>query len=467
MQFPTVPMAKRYFDAVQRLRGWDYLPWLEKLEALQWAPAPQVEEYRLGRLRAMLAHCQANVPFYRDEFRRLALEPADIRTPADLKRLPKVTKSTLRADYSRFVAAGSPRALDVWPSSGSSGEPFPFRRSKEGVAMNTFAPWSRGRRWWGMDFGAREAQIWAGARHVGGRLSARVAALKRRVSWRMKNIKLIDVYHQDAATVRRTYAGLLRFEPSFMRAMASGLYRFCATVEDLGLDGRALGVRAAIITGESLLRAQRSLIERVLGCKTVIEYGCTELGVIAFECPSGGLHLTHENHIFEFECDGRDARPGERAELVITNLNERAVPLLRYAIGDIVVPADGACPCGRSMPLIASVEGRVHDDILTPAGQVVHAMFFTHMFDAMPSVHQFRVVQENINSLRIEIRGSRGIAARDKDFIRSAGEQAMGSGVKVEVVEVGEMPVSSSGKQPWIVSKLNANRQSAEPRAGR
>ena len=466
MQFPTERMAKLYFDSVQRLRGWDYLPWLAKLEELQWAPAPQVEQYRQARLRSLLEHCQANVPFYRDEFRRLGLAAADIRGTADLKRLPKVTKSMLRADYARFCADGSQEALVTWPSSGSSGEPFPFRRSGEAVAMNTFAPWSRGRRWWGMDFGSREAQIWAGARHVGGRLSGRLAAIKRRVSWRMKNIKLIDVYHQDAATVRETYADLLAFEPSFMRAMASGLYRFCAMLEELGLDGKALGVRAAIITGESLLRAQRALIERVLGCKTVIEYGCTELGIIAFECPSGGLHLSHENHIFEFECDGRDARPGERADLVITTLNERAAPLVRYAIGDLVVPADGACPCGRTLPLISSVEGRVHDNIVTPAGQVVHAMFFTHMFDAMPSVHQFRVVQENIDSLRIELRSTHEIPARDKDFVRSAGEQAMGPGVRVDVVEVREMPVSSSGKQPWIVSKLSPGKQAPETRAG-
>src|SRR5258706_3721709 len=129
MHFMTERMAKRYFDAVQRLRGWDYLPWLEKLEELQWAPAQQVEEYRLGRLRSLLEHCQAQVPFYRDEFRRLALTPADIRTTADLKRLPKVTKAMLRADYGRFFAAGNAGPLDTWPSSGSSGEPFHFRRS--------------------------------------------------------------------------------------------------------------------------------------------------------------------------------------------------------------------------------------------------------------------------------------------------------------------------------------------------
>ena len=455
-------IAKIYYDSVQRARGLDYLPWLSTLEALQWAPSQLVEEYRLERLRSLLSHCFENVPFYRDEFRRLGLVPSDIRTCDDLKRLPKISKATLRADYPRFHAENYVGAHESWTSSGSTGEPFAFRLSRESIARNTFAAMIRGRRWWSMDIGVREGMIWSGVRDVGGRWSARLAAMKRRLSWRLKNIELVDVYHLDPPVVRAAYARFLSFQPVLLRAIASGLYRFCATVEELGLDGKALGVRAAIFTGEGLLPSQLRVIERVLGCKTISEYGCTELGVIAFECPSGKLHLSHENHIVEFEKDGREAQPGEYANLVITNLNDRSAPLVRYAIGDVVVPADTACDCGRTMPVIASIEGITHDRIVTPGGQVVHALFFTHMFDSIPSVHQFRVVQEKIDHLRIELRSTENISTRDKEFVRSAGEQAMGPGVKVDIVEVRDMPVSFGGKQPWIVSHVSADGPGAE-----
>lgn len=324
--------------------------------------------------------------------------------------------------------------------------------------MNTFAAMIRGRRWWDLEVGVREGMIWSGVRDVGGRFPARLAAMKRRLSWRMKNIALVDVYHLDSQAVRKAYARFLSFQPVLLRAIASGLYRFCAGLDELGLDGRALGVRAAIFTGEGLLPTQRRLIERVLGCKTISEYGCTELGVIAFECPSGNLHLSHENHIVEFEHDGQEARPGDHADLIVTNLNNRAAPLVRYAIGDVVaVPSGAACPCGRTMPLIDGVKGRTHDTVVTPSGQAVHALYFTHIFDSLPSVHQFRVVQERIDQLRIELRSDRQVSARDREFIRAAGERAMGPGVKVEVVEVRELPVSSGGKQPWIVSMVTAD----------
>ena len=139
--------AERQPCYVQRLRGWDYLPWLKTLEEMQWAPLQQVEEYRLKRLKALLDHCNSNVPFFRDEFRKLGLTPADIKSQADLKKLPKTDKTMFREDYSRFFAVGHAGKIYKWVSSGSSGQPFPFHRSKEAVARNTFAPWSRARRW--------------------------------------------------------------------------------------------------------------------------------------------------------------------------------------------------------------------------------------------------------------------------------------------------------------------------------
>jgi phenylacetate-CoA ligase len=453
-------LARLYYDAVQRARGLDYRTWLRRLEELQWAPAQDVEELRLQRLRSLVAHCAAHVPFYRETFRQLDLAPADIKSTHELRLLPKIDKASLRAGYSRFFAQSGAGAYETWTSSGSTGEPFPFRLGKESIAMNTFAAMIRGRKWWGLDVGLREGMIWSGVRSVGGHWSARMAAIRRRLSWRLKNIVLVDVYHLDPAAIRKAYEDFLAFRPAFLRTIASGLYRFCAGLDALGLDGTALGIRAAIFTGEGLRPAQRQLVERVLGCKTVSEYGCTELGAIAFECPSGNLHLSHENLVVEFEKDGRQAQPGEQADLVITNLNDRAAPLVRYAIGDVVtVPADARCPCGRTMPIIGGVMGRTHDTIVTPDGQLVHALYFTHIFDALPSIHQFRVVQERIDHLRIELRSSQAIPSRDKEFVHFASAQAMGPGVKIEVVEVPELPVSSGGKQPWIVSKVDASRQ--------
>ncbi len=447
--------AKFYADLIQRARGWDYRPALETLERLEAATPDEVEAYRRTRLRELLGHCGRNVPFYRREFARIGLDPERVNGVEDLAGLPVVDKSTLRSSYSDFLDERGAGSWDDWVTSGATGEPFAFRLDRESIASNTFATLARGRRWWGFEFGVREAMIWSGVRDVTGALQGALAALRRRWSYRLKNIVLIDVYTLDDAAIARAYRRLRRFRPRVLRAISSGLFRFCEGLEKQGLDGTRLGVRGAIYTGEGMTAAQRRLIERVLGCPTICEYGCGELGVIAFECPSGGLHLSHETMVFEFLCEGRAARPGEQANLVVTNLNSYVSPLVRYSVGDLVVPSEEPCDCGRPMPLLASVSGRAHDTIRTPSGRVIHALFFTHLFDELPEVHQFRVVQTRIDRLRIELRSSQTIDAAARSRIERAVRDAMGAEVQVDVEQVAALPVSANGKTPWIVSEID------------
>jgi phenylacetate-CoA ligase len=449
-----------YHDLLQKARGWDYHPALKKLEELQWSPPAQVAEYRLQRLRRLLAHCCENVPFYKEQFRRVGMSPFDIRSENHIDRLPIVTKRTLREDYDRFFATDHSRRFDTWVSSGSTGEPFPFRLDKRSIAANTFAALARGRRWWGMDFGVREGMIWSGIRDVSGTRSGAFSALRRRLSWRLKNIIVINVYDLNSDAIQRAYKRFLDFQPVLIRAISSGLFRFCEGLENQGLDGQKLGVRGAIYTGESLPPAQRALVERVLGCKAISEYGCTELGVIAFECPNGGMHISHENLFVEYLADGRRAMPGEPAELIVTNLNDYAAPLVRYAVGDVVVPTDRACPCGRSLPLISSVAGRTHDTIMTPEGAPIHGLYFTHIFDRLPNVHQFRIIQEKLDRIRIELKSANGMPESDRRFIRGSVGRIMGEGVAIEVEQVAELPLSPGGKVQWIVSKARPRPQS-------
>ncbi|MBI5658010.1 MAG: phenylacetate--CoA ligase family protein [Nitrosomonadales bacterium] len=447
--------AKTWLDRVQVAKGWDYRPALAALEQSQWLPREQVEQQNLLRLRELLTHCQARVPFYRDAMKQCGFEPDDLRSLADIGALPIISKADLRAGYDRFRATGEKSPYDVWNSSGSTGEPFFFRLDRRSISANTYAALARGRRWWGMDYGVREGMIWSGLSDLTGTARGRLAALKRRISWSLKNITAVDVYLLDDAAIVRGYQAFLRSHPRVLRAIASGLLRFCAGLERLGLDGRKLGIEAAIYTGEGLTRAQRDRIESVLGCPTVTEYGCTELGIIAFECPEGGLHVSHDNLLVEYLVGSRQAEVGEQAEMVITNLNEWVHPLVRYKIGDFAAPSAQTCACGRTLPLIGELGGRVHDSIRTPQGQVIHGLYFTHLFDRLPEVAQFRVIQRQLDRFAIEIVVPEISAERAKRSIETAVRDTLGETMAVEVRTVASLPVAASGKTRWIVSELD------------
>jgi phenylacetate-coenzyme A ligase PaaK-like adenylate-forming protein len=449
-------LSRSWVNLVQSARGWDYADELRLLEEDQWKPREDIESKSLARLRELLVHSQRNVPFYRDAMEKVGFEPADLRSFADLQALPIIDKRELRENYGRFKASGEDGSYDIWTSSGSTGAPFPFRLDRRSVRANNFAALARGRRWWNMDYGVREAMIWSGLSDLTGTLSGRLNAIKRRISWSLKNITMLDVYLLDDAAIERAYRQFARSRPKLVRAIASGLLRFAAGVERLGLDGRRLGIEVAIYTGEGLTRAQRDRIENVLDCRTVSEYGCTELGVIAFECPQGGLHLSHENLVVEFVVDGRPARSGEQAELVVTNLNDRIYPLVRYKVGDLAASSTKSCACGRSPPLIEELGGRVHDIVRTPRGRIMHGLFFTHLFDRLPEVEQFRVVQKRIDNLLIEVMVPAAAAAKVRRSVEAAVRDSLGEPMEIEVRAVAALPVSSSGKTRWIVSELDS-----------
>ena len=448
-------IAEVYQNCVQRTRGWRDVSVLTQLKKNQWLPHEIIQRQRLELLLKILRYSEVHVPYYRSLWKSIGFSPEDVKKESDIIGLPIISKDTLRENYDSILSEVDPHH-DIWKSSGSTGMPFPFRLDKMTIIYNTFGSLSRGRSWWGFDYGQPEGMIWSGLSDVSGTWRGRLETLKRRLSWSLKNIKLIDVYGLDQSTIADGYFAFLKHQPIVLRAISSGLYRFCAGIDQLGLDGTKIGVKGAIYTGEGLSDPQRKLIERVLGCKTICEYGCTELGVIGFECPEGSIHLSHDNLIIEFLKNGYPAQAGEIAELVITNLRSYASPLIRYAVGDFVVPSNKVCECGRTLPIIESVQGRIHDSVITPDGKIINGLFFTHLFDKHDEIHQFRVVQENLENIHIELVALENIKDSIINDIRKVVENKFGPQVKVSVNQVSSLPLLSSGKTPWIISNASS-----------
>lgn len=447
-------LARHYSTLAQRARGWDYRQDLSDLQSMERWTEDQRTDYRIRKLRDLLTHCGEAVPFYRDHFRSIGFDPREIRSEAEIDALPIITKDVLREEYHRFHSQDPSLGYSEWMTSGSTGQPFLFRLDRRSITRNTFAALERGRRWWGIEPGTPELMIWSGVRDISESTSGRFRAWRRRLSWGLKNILLVNTYDLDSAKVAAAYEDILRFRPTVTRSISSGLYRFCSLLTEMGLDGRRLGIRHAIYTGESFPEAQKRLVESVLGCETICEYGCSELGILAFECPAHRIHMMSENFTLEYRCGDRAARPGEEAELVATNLSSHAAPLIRYAVGDCVIPSADVCDCGRTMPLIESVAGRAHATIRTPSGAVVHGLFFTHLFDDLPIVHRFQVVQDSLNDLRIDLTSTETIPNEVRSSIRAAVERVMGPEVSVRIEQVADLPLSRSGKFRWIVSHV-------------
>jgi phenylacetate-CoA ligase len=172
-------------------------------------------------------------------------------------------------------------------------------------------------------------------------------------------------------------------------------------------------VRPCIVflQGELVDRASAGLIERVLGTPPVGLYGLTELGYAAWQCERrAGYHVNAETCIVEVLRHGRPAQPGELGEVVATNLSGRTAPLLRYRTGDLAVAADGPCPCGRTLPLLRSIEGRAADVLALPDGRAVTPRELVDHMAPVLAPDRYRVRQEEPARLRLHVYPAADIA---------------------------------------------------------
>jgi phenylacetate-CoA ligase len=225
-----------------------------------------------------------------------------------------------------------------------------------------------------------------------------------------------------------------------------------------------LGLKSVITTSEVLSPAQRDLIQQAFGVPVQDEYGCGEVGPIAYECEEGRLHVMSENLVVELvTASGEPAEVGESGEIVVTDLNNRAMPLVRYRLGDFGVQGP-ACRCGRGFPVLEKIWGRAYDFVRTADGRRYHGEFFMYLFEDLRAsgsqIGQFQITQEGPQALSVLVVTPEGAGEEVGARIRAQLNDAL-SGMQVTVRRVAGIPREPSGKMrvirnTWLEDKKNS-----------
>ena len=155
-------------------------------------------------------------------------------------------------------------------------------------------------------------------------------------------------------------------------------------------------------TSELLDPETRKYINSVFDVEMIDHFGCVELNRTAWECSEhAGYHIDVDAVIMEFIENGENVSSGERGEIVYTGLYNYAMPLIRYRIGDIGIPSDESCPCGRGLPLMKLIEGRSDSFMQVPDGRIFSPIIWTLIIRKIPGVGQLKAIQEKIDLIRI------------------------------------------------------------------
>jgi phenylacetate-coenzyme A ligase PaaK-like adenylate-forming protein len=418
------------------------LRWLREFERTQYLPADELRDLQLRRLRTLLVHAHANCPFYRERFDRAGLHPEDVRTLEDLAALPPLDKSDLQQYRDDMVARNWPKDdLLANQTGGSTGTPVSFFLSKDRHHSRAAAT-TRHNRWAGWDLGDRVAVLW-GAPHDAPRKDWK-ARLRRGL---LREPVWLDTAHITEQALTDFHALLFRYRPRVIQAYARAILLFARYLESRGL--RPYRPHSIVTSAEMLEPHERAQVERVFGCPIFNRYGCREVSVIASECDAHqGLHVLAEGLYVEIVTGDRPARPGESGSILVTDLLNHAMPLIRYRIGDVGSWLEGPCSCGRSLPRLHSVQGRVTDFLVGGDGRLVSGVFLaTYVVAHRPSLGQVQIHQDKAGELLYRIRpGHDFCPAEDIPYLERTSRQYLGAETVIGWELVEELPSEASGK---------------------
>ncbi len=416
-----------------------YWPLVMEVDSLSRAQLLALRDERLGEL---IAHAVTHVPFYRKWLAESGLSAGSVT----LRELPVVTKDAYREHLEAFQSAAYPaRDMVANKTSGSSGEPFRFRRHPASLDYSYACMWRSLLRH-GVHIGDRRGRVW-GRGYQFNATPAAIRRVRRRHALRdwMSNSVGVDAYSLGPENVAAAVAELRAARPVYLHGYVSALYVIARHLLDGGGDFHDLRLKVVVTESEKLYPFQKAAMEAAFGCPVLEFYGSVELGAIAQTDPRGELLLNDDMYLVETLPEG---------EAVVTDLFSHAFPFLRYKLGDVVKLAPGHA---RGLPysVVEEVVGRTTDLIPLRSGGFVHGVALAHVIDHhLALVHKYQIHQEALDrfTVRLMARAPLPQAVRERIVADLAG--LVGPGAQISVQEVSHIAPAESGKFRWVMSDV-------------
>lgn len=436
--------------AYDRVRGREYVERRSFLEASQWWSAERIREFQWIELKKLLAHVFASVPYLKAKYRAAGIAFEDLKGWEDFRRLPTLTRVEINAHGRELCSTTYTGKLLPHATGGSTGVPTRFFRTYESYDWRT-ATKDRAYSWTGWRLGEPALYLWGAPV---GSVSWR-QALKTRAYEAVQRQLIVNTFSQDDALWNDVYERALKFRPVLVVGYVSSLEAFA---DHLRRTRRTTpGVTCAIAAAEPLHEETRERIEAGLGVPLSNTYGSREFMSIAAECECrDGLHVNAENLVVETrDDDGSGGSSGSKSgngdsgpsELLITDLHNYGMPFVRYESGDLGRMSQKPCPCGRGLPRLEAIEGRVVDALRAADGRTVPGEFFPHLLKDIPELAQYRVEQKSIERLVISAVLTGPLSERSESLLRREVAKVFGPRTVCELQQVAHIPTLSSGKR--------------------
>lgn len=409
----------------------------------QWFDDADMKDYQLGKFRKLISHCYNGVPYYRQFMDSIGLHPKDIESIEQIKVFPIITKEIIKENYNAFIPTNinSIRGVKISQTGGTTGNIL-FNRNDSSTRSSVWATYKRFEDWMGITPKDRKLILMGG--HV---LGVKIYdKLKNGIFEALTNTRSFGIYQTSQENVQQILNALKSDSFSLIRSYSQFLYYLASLLEK---EGIVLNVKAITTTAEPLLPSQRELFKKVFNSPVFDQYGCGEIGGIAYECPEHtGLHTAEERVILEVN---------DNQELIITDLDNFAMPFIRYWNADQAIFSQDNCKCGRNGKIITEIKGRTCDYISGINGEFLHWAYFWHLiFDSSVAekrkLMKFQIVQESFDHLIIRLVSEKLTVAEENNLIRNIRERL--GDMNIQFLYEGDIENTKTGKYRPVVNKL-------------
>jgi len=409
----------------------------------------ELEQIQWKKLFKLLEFCWQNVPYYRETWQKAGISDiTEIKSLDDFYKLPILTKQHVTNNYDNLIPKLYKGKNIKKSTGGSTGSPFSFELDILSNDARQAIMW-RGYGWLGAGLGIKSLFLWGD--NVGE--VSWLRELKEKLYHRFYNRKMVSTFSMNINDLDEYITKINNYKPQTIISYVNPLYEIAKFVNKNNIN--VFSPQALLTGAEPLYEYQRQEIEQAFKSKVYNTYGCREFMLIAAECEKqSGLHINIDHLVVETINEDKANITGEAGDIVITDLMNYGMPLIRYVNGDRATISNSACSCGNPLPMIEKINGRKLDVIKTKSGQMIPGELFPHLFKEFPGLTKFQVKQSKIDSLDIFLVANELFSTEDKQAITLEINKYSKQELALNFHMVNDIPLTSSGKYRVTISEL-------------
>ena len=403
----------------------------------------EISNIQEEKMRNLIGYAFNTTTYYHAKYSQNGLQAAISSGQFDIENIPMLTKADIKAHANEMISNAVDKAtIREGHTGGSTGAPVTYYYDNQPLvkmlaALRYFYSWC------GWQPGEKILHFWGAKQDL-----KAGKTLKSAIAQYVLAEKRLPAYEYDEAIMEQWYKEFRSYQPIVVQGYASILAAFAKYLRDT--NKKVDNLKGVYSTAEVLYPHQRKIIEDVFGCKVYNQYGCREIPGIACECAHGNMHILPDMAYVESQPSDQGSR------LIVSSLVNRAMPIVRYELGDMGDLKAGVCDCGLPYPMMEMGMCRSNDIIVTTSGKNIYPSYFVHLLDKFERVERYQFRQVDKGKMILYVSKS-GVDSATENALQQLDVQVkkdIGNEFSIELKLVDTIPPTKAGKYRFVVSDL-------------